>query len=114
MKPFERQPRPITLTAAIVAVALVVLVLASTSVRRAVTAAYATTVAALATSTVAAPAENNGSAIRPFRVSVPEAALVDLRRRIAATQWPERETVADASQGVQLATIQELARYWAD
>ncbi len=79
MKPFERQPRPITLTAAIVAVALVVLVLASTSVRRAVTAAYATTVAALATSTVAAPAENNGSAIRPFRVSVPEAALVDLR-----------------------------------
>ena len=46
-------------------------------------------------------------------MSVPEAALVDLRTRIAATRWPERETVADASQGVQLATIQELARYWA-
>jgi pimeloyl-ACP methyl ester carboxylesterase len=53
------------------------------------------------------------NAIRPFRINVPEAKLVDLRRRIAATQWPETETVADQSQGVQLATIQELARYWA-
>jgi pimeloyl-ACP methyl ester carboxylesterase len=51
--------------------------------------------------------------VRPFRIDVPEEALVDLRRRIAATQWPERETVADQSQGVQLATIQQLARYWA-
>jgi pimeloyl-ACP methyl ester carboxylesterase len=53
------------------------------------------------------------AAVRPFSIDVPEATLVDLRRRIAATQWPERETVADESQGVQLATIQELARYWA-
>ena len=53
------------------------------------------------------------TALRPFRVNVPEARLVELRRRIQATQWPERETVADRSQGVQLATIQELARYWA-
>jgi pimeloyl-ACP methyl ester carboxylesterase len=53
------------------------------------------------------------AAVRPFRIDVPEEDLVDLRRRIAATQWPERETVADESQGVQLATIQELARYWA-
>src|SRR5215217_41487 len=51
--------------------------------------------------------------IRPFRIDVPEEDLVDLRRRIAATQWPEKETVEDRSQGVQLATIQELARYWA-
>jgi len=51
--------------------------------------------------------------IRPFRVDVPEAELTDLRRRINATRWPERETVTDASQGVQLATIQKLARYWA-
>jgi pimeloyl-ACP methyl ester carboxylesterase len=51
-------------------------------------------------------------AVRPFRIDVPEEELVDLRRRIAATRWPEMETVADASQGVQLATIQELARYW--
>ncbi|HEY7062206.1 MAG TPA: epoxide hydrolase [Chloroflexota bacterium] len=51
--------------------------------------------------------------IRPFRVDVPEAKLVDLRQRVAATIWPEGETVADDSQGVRLATIQELARYWA-
>ncbi|MDZ8082259.1 MAG: epoxide hydrolase family protein [Nostoc sp. SerVER01] len=51
-------------------------------------------------------------AIRPFRVHVPQEALVDLRRRIAATRWPDKETVADQSQGVQLATMKELVRYW--
>src|SRR5438094_9359236 len=55
----------------------------------------------------------DGDAIRPFRINVPEEALVDLRRRINATKWPERETVTDASQGVPLATTQKLARYWA-
>jgi pimeloyl-ACP methyl ester carboxylesterase len=53
------------------------------------------------------------TAIRPFRASVPDTELTELRRRINATKWPERETVTDASQGVQLATIQALARYWA-
>jgi pimeloyl-ACP methyl ester carboxylesterase len=53
-----------------------------------------------------------GDAIRPFRVEVPEEALVDLRRRLAATRWPDGETVTDRSQGVQLATMQELVRYW--
>ncbi|QET05204.1 epoxide hydrolase [Cupriavidus pauculus] len=53
------------------------------------------------------------TAIRPLRVHVPEARLTDLRHRIRATQWPERETVADASQGVQLATMRKLAQYWA-
>jgi pimeloyl-ACP methyl ester carboxylesterase len=52
-------------------------------------------------------------AIRPFRVEFPEEALVDLRRRIEATRWPERETVSDETQGVQSKTIKELARYWA-
>jgi hypothetical protein len=52
------------------------------------------------------------NAIRPFHVNVPEAELTELRRRINATRWPERETVTDDSQGVQLATIQALARYW--
>jgi pimeloyl-ACP methyl ester carboxylesterase len=51
--------------------------------------------------------------IRPFHVDMPDEAIADLRRRIAATRWPTRELVADRSQGVQLATIQELARYWA-
>ena len=51
--------------------------------------------------------------IRPFTAKVPQAAIDDLRRRILATQWPERETVADSSQGVPLATMRELANYWA-
>jgi hypothetical protein len=53
------------------------------------------------------------TAIRPFRIHVSEEDLVDLRRRIAATRWPHKELVEDQSQGVQLATMQELARYWA-
>ena len=53
------------------------------------------------------------TALRRFHVEVPQADLVDMRRRINATRWPEKETVADASQGVQLATMQKLARYWA-
>ena len=57
----------------------------------------------------AAPASD---AIRPFRVDVPEEQLIDLRRRISTTRWPDRETVADQSQGPQLATLQKLARYW--
>jgi hypothetical protein len=53
------------------------------------------------------------TAVRPFHVNVPEAELTELRRRIDAAKWPERETVTDDSQGVPLAMIQELARYWA-
>jgi pimeloyl-ACP methyl ester carboxylesterase len=53
------------------------------------------------------------TAIRPFRVNLPDERLTELRRRIRATQWPEKETVADQSQGVPLAPMQELARYWA-
>ena len=55
----------------------------------------------------------DGNAVRPFKINIPEESLVDLRRRINATNWPERETVTDQSQGVPLATMQELARYWA-
>ena len=51
-------------------------------------------------------------AVRPFRVNFPDAELAELRRRIGATRWPERETVPDQSQGPQLATLQKLARYW--
>ena len=61
----------------------------------------------------ATTATQNIDAIRPFRVQVPETELTELRNRINATKWPERETVSDASQGVQLTTIQALARYWA-
>ena len=62
-----------------------------------------------------AAAEQMGSdntAIRPFKVSFPDSDLADMRKRINATKWPDRETVADATQGVQLATTQKLARYW--
>jgi pimeloyl-ACP methyl ester carboxylesterase len=59
----------------------------------------------------AAPADA-ATAIHSFHINIPEAALVDLRQRIAATRWPEKETVADDSQGVQIATMQALARYW--
>src|SRR3984885_11501393 len=55
--------------------------------------------------------DKNGT--RPFHVNVPEEKLTELRRRIKATIWPERETVTDETQGVQPATIQALARYWA-
>jgi hypothetical protein len=59
------------------------------------------------------PSGAEGDAIRPFHVTFPQADLVDLRRRIVATRWPGRETVSDATQGVQLATMQKLAHYWA-
>ena len=57
-------------------------------------------------------AETKANAIRPFHISIPQDSIVDLRRRIAATRWPDKETVTDPSQGVQLAKIQPLVRYW--
>ncbi len=57
--------------------------------------------------------DENAAEIRPFQVDMPEEAIADLQRRIAATRWPSRELVADRSQGVQLTTLQELTRYWA-
>src|SRR5512144_1848816 len=59
---------------------------------------------------LSAAAEN--TSIRPFLIDVPEAALADLRKRISATRWPTKELVGDRSQGVQLATLRDLARYW--
>ncbi len=84
---------------------------------RSLTARATLTVLALAAVTIpvlaAAPAAAGlPEGIRPFHVNVPEAALVDLRQRIASTRWPDRETVADPTQGVQLAKIQDLVRYW--
>jgi len=62
----------------------------------------------------AAPGQSQqkDESIRPFKVRIPQSALVDLRRRIAATRWPDKETVADQSQGAQLVKLQELVRYW--
>ena len=67
----------------------------------------------LANRSTAANESQDQTAIRPFHFTASKEALADLKRRIAATRWPEKETVTDSSQGVQLATIQKLARYWA-
>jgi pimeloyl-ACP methyl ester carboxylesterase len=70
----------------------------------------------VATAVKSVPAEQRtttaDTSIRPFRANVPEATLMDLKRRINATRWPDKETVADQSQGAQLANLQELVRYW--
>lgn len=58
-------------------------------------------------------AESNDTAIRPFKVNIPETQLVELRRKVADTRWPTKELVGDRSQGVQLATLKALAQYWA-
>jgi pimeloyl-ACP methyl ester carboxylesterase len=63
--------------------------------------------------TVVKPQDSDSTVIRPFQVKVPEAELADLRRRIKATKWPNKETVTDATQGVELATVQAIAAYWA-
>jgi pimeloyl-ACP methyl ester carboxylesterase len=80
--------------------------------RRKVLAASAAVAASRLIPTQARAAATSSDAIRPFKVDVPEAELAELRRRINATRWPERETVTDDSQGVPLAMTQELARYW--
>src|ERR1700722_4914632 len=77
------------------------------------TAAVSAAVAASDFFPVKAHAATEDKAIRPFRINVPQEALDDLHRRVKATRWPDKETVTDPSQGVQLATIQKLARYWA-
>jgi pimeloyl-ACP methyl ester carboxylesterase len=87
--------------------------------RQSFTARTAIASLALATATIpamageAATSKENADAIRPFHINVPKAKLTDLRKRINATKWPERELVTDASQGVQLGTMQKLADYWA-
>src|SRR5438067_4383299 len=76
-------------------------------------------VATAQTSTATSPTPANAAAasddksIRPFHFTASEEALADMRKRIAATRWPDKEIVTDASQGVQFATMQKLARYWA-
>jgi hypothetical protein len=59
-----------------------------------------------------APAANDSTQIRPFHVNIPDAALTDLRQRIVATRWPDKETVTDRTQGVKLEQIQNLVKYW--
>lgn len=83
----------------------------STPTRRSVLVAAAAGAAGLLI-TYPGTAAAEGDAIRPFHVNIPEEELSDLRRRIAATRWPDKETVGDRAQGVQLGKLQELVRYW--
>jgi pimeloyl-ACP methyl ester carboxylesterase len=73
---------------------------------------YPAAALAFALCAFSSPAAAEDPSIRPFKVQVPQAALDDLRQRIKATRWPDKETVADRSQGTQLASLQELVRYW--
>jgi pimeloyl-ACP methyl ester carboxylesterase len=82
----------------------------STSRRTFLAASAAVGASGLVAAGARAAAEDKS--IRPFRIDVPEAVLLDLRRRLVATRWPDRETVTDDSQGVPLAMMQQLARYW--
>jgi pimeloyl-ACP methyl ester carboxylesterase len=73
---------------------------------------YPAAALAFALCAISFPAAAEDLSLRPFKVQVPQAALDDLRQRIKATRWPDKETVADRSQGTQLAKLQELVRYW--
>jgi pimeloyl-ACP methyl ester carboxylesterase len=79
----------------------------------AITGAVALSSIATAQTVQASTTKAEDTSIRPFKIEVPDEKLTDLRNRITATKWPEREQVSDASQGVQLATMQKLAQYWA-
>jgi pimeloyl-ACP methyl ester carboxylesterase len=114
MKQLERPSRAVPVrTGTIVFATMVVVALSSTPARRLGLAVMAAGIVGPPSATTVAAAGADGTAIRPFRAEVPDEALSHLRRRVAATQWPERETVRDATQGVQLATMEKLGRYWA-
>src|SRR5687767_14422984 len=105
MRPFEQYPFRIASLGGLIAVSAIAVLAYSA------TGSTASSAAAGSPAGVPAAAAFNGDIpIRPFKVTTSEEALADLRRRINATKWPERETVADTSQGVQLATMQKLAR----
>jgi pimeloyl-ACP methyl ester carboxylesterase len=95
---------------------LMMAILATTVAAILATSVAAGAVALLSTQVAADPTQQRAAtedtAIRPFRINVPEEALVDLRRRVLATRWPDRETVPDQSQGIQLAKIKPLVEHW--
>jgi pimeloyl-ACP methyl ester carboxylesterase len=112
MKPLEQLTYVGILRSGIIILGVVTcLALSSTSAHRVGPAALAAPVDGKPSATAAAAA-NNDTAIRPFRVKVPDVDVADLKRRLMTTRWPDKETVADRSQGPQLAQLQELVRYW--
>src|SRR4051812_8964640 len=83
---------------------------ASTAARS--TPSRSSTMTQLTTAPARTPEAVDGDAVRPFRAHVPDSEVADLRRRLVATRWPSKETVADQSQGAQLGNLRELVRYW--
>ncbi len=113
MKLRHRLTTGMTVKAFIIAFAAMVVLETSSSSERGGAGLFALAVTPVgAVSVSAAAAESTGTAIRPFRVNVPDADIADLRRRLVATRWPDKETVADDSQGARLAQLQDLVRYW--
>jgi pimeloyl-ACP methyl ester carboxylesterase len=112
MEQLERLTRPATRIAGVLVVgAAVWLAFSSVTERRAGLSVLALMAVGVVMAAPAA-AEPEAEKLRPFRASVPEAQLTDLRKRLAATRWPDKETVVDAWQGPQLAKLQELVNYW--
>jgi pimeloyl-ACP methyl ester carboxylesterase len=113
MKPLERLSDMVTSRRGIIVITAMVVsalfALSSTSARR----VGVPMLASIFATATAAAATDNSTAIRPFRVHVPDSDLAELRRRLLATRWPDRETVTDRSQGVQLDKMEALVRYWA-
>ena len=113
MKRLERLAHGTILrTAILVLGAIVCLALSSTSGRRVVGLTVFAAGVTGSTSATLGAAETGDAAIRPFRVNVPAGDIADLRRRLVATRWPDKETVADQSQGVQVTSLRELVGYW--
>jgi hypothetical protein len=113
MKPLDRVAQRLTFRRGLIAVsAMTCLALSSACEQRVGIAESATNTGGVSSST-STKGETNGTAIRPFRVTVPDADVADLKRRLASTRWPDKETVANQSQGAQLGKLQALVRYWA-
>jgi pimeloyl-ACP methyl ester carboxylesterase len=103
---------PLTITATVIGCSVIALAASRPPHQeRTMTSAMTTSTTSTATRTSMAM-DSASEAIRPFRVRIPDADVADLRRRLAATRWPDKETVSDASQGAQLARLQELVMYW--
>lgn len=109
--PFART-RSRKLAAPVIANAFALVLVAAANIANAGSAGDVRT--SIASAASVQPATRDDESIRPFRIHVPEAQLVDLRARIAATRWPDKETVGDQSQGIELAKVQALVRYWGD
>src|SRR5687768_2739711 len=105
MKRLERLRRRVSVRTAIIAGGLMACLAFAATPERVVGLFVLAATAIGATSPVTAAAENNDTAIRPFRVAIPDKELIELRRRVQATRWPSKELVADRSQGVQIATL---------